>query len=289
MRENAAVTGGADNHRGGPASLLPMAAVAVAVLIVALVVASGRTGTIVVQRIMFLARSSQNPPMRYSVTSITEASAEGTDEGDFEANTFGRPGYQGVATGQTVQLYDPHDNTIYVTTLSAEARALDQEFDVPTAKGSHVRAHASVQRVSSRGVFIPGRESVYERELRAHQYSVAGRAMIDGHAALRLVQSRASRLGLDGGGISLSLTTVFVSPRSYDPIEAVVQVKLPGIESTTVERWQVYRVLPATSANQRLLSLAARHPHARIVDSGRAYLRATQTQVRTVSRRVNTG
>ena len=99
MRENAAVTGGADNHRAqGRPPLFPMAAVAVAVLIVALVVASGRTGTIVVQRIMFLARSSQNPPMRYSVTSITEASAEGTDEGDFEANTFSRPGYQQVAT-----------------------------------------------------------------------------------------------------------------------------------------------------------------------------------------------
>jgi hypothetical protein len=96
----------------------------------------------------------------------------------------------------------------------------------------------------------------------------------------------------------VSTTTVYVTPGSYEPIESVNRTRLPGVEyvngtksvgvrTISVTRWRTYRVLPATAANQRLLSLTARHPHARVVDNATAFLRAGQSEIRTTS--VRTG
>ena len=67
-----------------------------------------------------------------------------------------------------------------------------------------------------------------------------------------------------------------VAPRTYYPIKQVFRTR--GITVTTV--YNEYRVLPATPANQQLLSLAARHPGARIDHSPAAYQAAQARLIR---------
>jgi hypothetical protein len=288
MRKNAGMHGGADNDRAPAASLVPMAFVAAAVVVLALLVHGSRKGTIVVQRIAFSATTVQNGktnrPAPFSVVEITETSADGTDQRDLTSNTFGRAGFQQVVAGQTIELYDPIDNTIFVTTAAGEQRAFDQQATLNTPKGSHI----STTTVRLRAVrsFASGRRSVYEQQLAAGQLTVAGRVSIDGRPALKLVQSRATRLPVlnNNSGAYKSLGTIYVSPQTYDPIEEIIRSNLPGITETVLDRWQTYRVLPATSTNRRLVSLTALHPHARIVRSATAYLRASQSETRSSTR-----
>lgn len=276
--------GGADGHRASPVALLPTALIAVIFVVVALVVAGNQTGTIVVQRIAFSAAAIQNdqrnPPTSFSITEITQTGPDGSDQRDFTSNTFGGPEVQEVTAGRQIEAYLPRDHTIYVMTQASLRRAFNTQDALTAPKGSHV---GSVQHVSlsSRLVFTPGRRSIFAQQLYAHQYRVAGRTMIDGRPALRLAQTRRDRLRLAGisGGLE-SQTTVYVAPGTYDPIEETIRSRLPGGSDTVVERWSVYRVLRATARNRRLLSLSARHPHAHVVHSALAYLRANQAEQR---------
>jgi hypothetical protein len=284
MRENAAMRGGADNHTAPAASLVPMAFVAAAVVVLALLVRGGHTGTIVVQRIAFSATTVQNGktkrPAPFSIVEITETSADGTDERDLTSNTFARAGFQYLVAGQTVELYDPLDRTIFVTTAAGQQLAFDQQATLNAPKGSHF----STTTVRLRAVrsFAAGRRSVFEQQLDAGQLTVAGRVTIQGRPALRLVQQRATRLPVlnNNSGAFLSADTVYVSPQTYDPIEEVIRSNLPGITETAINRWLTYRVLSATSRNRRLVSLTALHPHARVIHRAMAYLRASQSQTR---------
>jgi len=288
MRENAAMHAGAESHRASAASLVPMAFAAAAVLVLALLVHGSRKGTIVVQRIAFSATTVQNGksnrPAPFSIVEITETSADGTDERDLTSNTFGRAGFQQVVAGQTIELYDPIDNAIFVTTAAGEQRAFDQQATLNTPKGSHT----STTTVRLRAVrsFASGRRSVYEQQLAAGQLTVAGRVSIDGRPALKLVQSRATRLPVlnNNSGAFESADTVYVSPQTYDPIEEIIRSNLPGMTETVLDRWQTYRVLPATSTNRRLLSLTALHPRARIIHSAMGYFRASQSDTRSSTR-----
>jgi hypothetical protein len=286
MRENAAVLEEADRHRPSPVALLPIALVAVVVVVLALVVAGNQTGTIVIQRIAFSAAAIQNGkrdrPTSFSITEITQTAADGTDQRDFTSNTFGRPAVQEVTAGQQIEAYLPGDNTIYLMTQAGLQRAFNIQDALAAPKGAHV-GRGSVQHVtlSSQLVFTPGRRSTFAQQLHAHQYRVAGRATIDSRPALTLLQTRRYRVRYASvsGGLA-SQTTVYVTPRTYDPIEEVIRSQLPGASDTVVERWSVYRVLRATARNQRLLSLSAQHPHARVVNSALAYLRANQAEQR---------
>ena len=69
-----------------------------------------------------------------------------------------------------------------------------------------------------------------------------------------------------------------VAPGTYYPIKQVFRSR--AITITTV--YSEYRVLPATPANQHLLSLAARHPGARI-DHDPADYQAAQARLITGS------
>jgi hypothetical protein len=287
MRENAAMHAGAESHRASAASLVPMAFAAAAVLVLALLVHGSRKGTIVVQRIAFSATTVQNGksnrPAPFSIVEITETSADGTDERDLTSNTFGRAGFQQVVAGQTIELYDPIDNTIFVTTAAGEQRAFDQQATLNTPTGSHTTTTVRLRAVRS---FASGRRSVYEQQLAAGQLTVAGRVSIDGRPALKLVQSRATRLPVlnNNSGAYKSLGTMYVTPQTYDPIEEIIRSNLPGITETVLDRWQTYRVLPATTANRRLISLTALHPHARIIHSATGYFRASQSDTRSSTR-----
>jgi hypothetical protein len=116
MRENAAVHGHADSHRASAASLVPIAFVAAAVLVLAVLVHESSKGTIVVERITFSATTvyngKPNRPAPFVTTSIDETSADGTLQRSFTSNSVTRPGYQQVVVGSTLQLYDPAENTV---------------------------------------------------------------------------------------------------------------------------------------------------------------------------------
>jgi hypothetical protein len=176
-----------------------------------------------------------------------------------------------------------------VTTQAAQQRATVAEIRSTAPKGSHAIvgiAHGTAVGYSSATEQdVPGPTSIFERQLRAGQYRLAGRTTIDGRAALRLVQTRTTVLALPNNAGSLeSHDTAYVAPGTYNPIEEIISSTLPDLRTTVVNRWQSYKVLPATPANQRLLSLTARHPTARVIDNARAYLRATQSEIRTSTR-----
>jgi hypothetical protein len=121
---------------------------------------------------------------------------------------------------------------------------------------------------------------VYAQWLRDGSYKLAGRGTIGGRAALKLVQTSPLSFPHHSAGHGFESTTiVYVTPGSYEPIETVARTKLPGVRTTSVTRWQTYAVLPATQANQRLVSLTARHPHARVVYNAMAFVRASQSEL----------
>lgn len=283
------MTRGADNRRASAVALLPVAVAVAAVLALALIVKGNERGTIVVQRVAISARAVQsgkrNPPVAYSVTEIVETAADGSEERTFTSETFSHPGLQQVTAGQHVQLYDARDNTIFVTTQPAIQRALRAEMG---AAGDDVGVHQVSLR--SRLVFSPGRQSVFAQQLHARQYRIAARTTTGGRPALEIVQTHPTRLhGFSVTGGYRSLTTAYVSPRTYDPIEEITHMSLPGVTDTVVERWTEYRVLSSTTGNERLLSLTALHPHARIVDGARAFLQATQSEQRPMRLKIRKG
>lgn len=282
MRKNAAMRADEDSRMAGWAALAPVVLAAVAVLVIALVVRGSKTGTIVVQKIVLsgttIQNGQENRPRPFAISEITETSVDGTAQREFTSNSFSRPGFEQVVSGQSIQLYDPLDHTIFETTEAAEQRAVDEEMGLSEPNRTRSSTASSVQY--ARFSFVPGLRSVFEQQVLAHQYRVAGRQTIDGRPVLKLVPVRVDQLlpAHHRPGSYASLGTAYVSPRTYDPIEQVIRTKLPGVVSTATVRWRLYRVLPATSANQRLLSLTALHPQARIVENARAFLRATQSE-----------
>ena len=287
------VQGGDNTNMPSSASLVPMALVAIGVLVLALVVA-GKTkpGTIVVQRITMTSTTTNGGKTRhlaFSIVAITESSASGSEQRSFTSTSFTRQGFQQVGAGNAIQLYDPIDDTIYVTTEQAQQRAIVEQTKASAPKGAMVTVGVGkMQVVSASSVgYEPERDSGYEQLVR-NGYKPAGRETIDGQAALRFIQGPATSLALTSGSRSFeSSTTVYVSPASYAPIETVNRTKLPGSLATSTTRWHTYRVLPATPANKRLLSLTARHPQARVVDNAMGFLRASQSAIPTTT--VRTG
>jgi hypothetical protein len=292
MRKNAAMQAGPDTHRASAASLLPIAVVAAAVVVLALLVHGGRKGTIVVERETFVAMTVQNGktnhPAPFVITSIDETSADGALQRSFTSNSITRPGYQEVDVGAALQLYDPADNTVYVTTQQAQQRAIVAQVLNTAPQGSYVGVGtgqlSSVGYSSATLQYVPGRVSIFERQLAAGQFRLAARTTIDGRAALKLVQTRPTVLPVaQNAGSFMSRDTVYVAPGTYDPIEGITRSTLPGLRTTVVIRWLSYKVLPATPGSRRLLSLTARHPTARVVDNARAYVGASQSEIRTTT------
>jgi hypothetical protein len=157
-----------------------MVFVAVAVLVLALVVAAGKQGTIVVERVAFSATTVQDGktshPPPYLLTSIAETSADGTLRRSFTSASVTRPGHQQVIVGATAELYDPADNTLYVTTEQAERRAVIAQTRSTEPKGSHVAVGstqlAAASYSSATEQYVPGsdehlRTATARRALRA--------------------------------------------------------------------------------------------------------------------------
>ncbi|MDQ2895393.1 MAG: hypothetical protein M3Y09_07075, partial [Actinomycetota bacterium] len=114
-------------------------------------------------------------------------------------------------------------------------------------------------RMSVHPAFRVGNVSA-EARAQLGRLKVIGTTVVDGRRAIKLVPSRrpAARGVLTG--------EYDVAPGTYYPIRLVIE-DAPGAKTTIT--WSEYRVLPATPVNERLLSMAARHPGARI-DRSRA-------------------
>jgi len=179
-----------------------------------------------------------------TVQNITETSVNGDQERVFVSGSFLPPGDQDVWTSNSQAIYEAADNTIYTGTVN-----------------------------NGGPMFSPGQTSVFKQQLDEHLYRLDGRSMIDGRAVLKLVPVQAA-LRRAGDAVDV-FPTVYVSPKTYYPIRSVAP-GFPGSKVRVAEviNWRDYKVLPATAANRRLVSLTARHPHARVDDNAVAFQRA---------------
>ncbi len=121
---------------------------------------------------------------------------------------------------------------------------------------------------------LDGLSEMFVPHVGRHERVVA-RVTIDGHQALELAQAwYMTDLGADGeiGGYG----TMYVTPRTYEPVRDV----LPDGGDTVRNDWLSYRVLPATRANLKLVSLASLHPGARVSHSARRFLQAQPDAVK---------
>lgn len=278
---------GSATEKPSPASLIPMVFVALGVLALALAVSGvlwrTTTGTIVVQtetlRSASIVNGRSHASRSVSLTTITETSANGNEQRELTMDSVEPAGYQELSAGNTLQLYDPATNSIYVTTQAAWQRAVVEQMKRSAPTGSNVSVRQMTSRAYSYGATdFPGHTSIFEQRWRAGFYRLDGRAMIAGRTALRLVPARSPKvsLGPNSGAFQL-LGTVYVSPVTYDPIRQVIRTSFGSFNSSLQINWTVYKVLPDNRANHWLVSLRARHPHARLISGAAAYL-AAQTR-----------
>jgi len=208
----------------------------------------------------------------------------------------------GVQSGEVNgnnQLYDPKNDTIYIssrfgpditkgprpgtylytlpkypfppgvsgppplTITAAQANALrdgtDDVLGPLPDKGRPTATHLKVIAL----VRDPLQTAEIPAELKAGKFKVSGMTMIDGRQAIKLI-----------GVHSNPITEYDVAPRTYTPIREVIR----GRDEVRIIAYSEYRVLPATPVNARLLSLALRHPNAR-VDRSRAGYDAAQKRL----------
>lgn len=153
-----------------------------------------------------------------------------------------------------------------LTITAAQARALRDGTSQVQTLGSP--EHPSTYRMKITPAFrVTPTTAEIQAQLKAGKLKVAGPTTIDGRKAIKLTSVH--------GPYGYEYD---VAPGTYYPIKQVVRSR--AITITTI--YSEYRVLPATSANQRLLSLAARHPGARI-DHNPADYQAAQARLITGS------
>jgi hypothetical protein len=225
-----------------------------------------KPGTIVIQDQNFTVWSTigapDKPLLSGGGTTITETSANGAEEVVFSAPRFA-PGFQAVSAGDARQLYDPTTKKIYETTLQALKRLVLKRYGPDSGYQDAISFDPAI---------TPGRTSVFEQELRRGLYKLDGHVTINGRQGLKLAPAHGTVVIMDPKtGAHQVLGTVYVTPYGYAPIKEVLSLHH---HRTGVTNWSLYKVLPDTKANHQLVSLTARHPHARIVHGAAAYINA---------------
>jgi hypothetical protein len=261
------------NSAGTPsaASLIPIALIAAAILVLSLVVSAPKgSGTIVVQKLSerfggTTGGGGAHPSM--SITFVAETTAAGHMRRLFTTTSVNH-GLEGLVDGPLREVYLSRNNTVYVMTQESLMRAEDRLLHRP------VNGRERTYSFSYDGTWMaPGRTSFFAVQLRRHNYRIAGRTTIAGRPALKLVPVHSANVFAVDSPARMLLEPAYVSPGSYDPIAG--SPLGPGTDVF----WTEYRVLPDTAANRRLLSLTARHPRAHVSFSVDAYLRAVRLQL----------
>lgn len=202
---------------------------------------------------------------------------------------------ESVTEGDTNELYDPSDDTIYIAT-SQELRTANMpkitivsQSRLAKIAGRKIAAgvHASVLYYIGNGRTHPRiiatrqgaerlrKEMARQRRqensgaapeefrddilamLRSGKAEVTGRVEVDGRDAIRIES-------LDGKQVYL------VDASTYDPIDWTTT----GTNGGVTLRFPVYEDLPMDTESMRLLSLEAQHPGAQIVRGAAGYLAA---------------
>ena len=253
---------------------------------------SRRPATILIQRMRTQFLSSQPgeaPKSTFGpVTSliIDEASRDGSVQRSFSTSSETRPGFEQLSAGNSLQTYDPLNNTIYETTVAAWKAAVVHSFKFPPlSNGPHSGSSSTFYSYSSPDSTGPGQLSVFEQQLRQHLYRLGKETTVDGRPALTLVPVQSSiKVSSTGSGSAREyLGTVYVSPTTYYPIKEVTPVPPAGSPlgtgprtvTTIVDDWSEYTILTVNQTNVALVSLTARHPHAQIVHGATGYLRVS--------------
>jgi hypothetical protein len=158
-----------------------------------------------------------------------------------------------------------------LTLTAPQATALrdgaDQVLAIPI--GKHIPFHVRLQVAPV--AHFPSETASIRYLLRTHRITVAGMTTLDGRSAIKLVAPKFNprHPDADGGDAGDEL---YVDPLTYKPIEEVLN-RLPLFQ--TSQTWTEYETLPITAANERLLSLAAWHPTAKIDYNRNDYVRVT--------------
>ncbi len=178
---------------------------------------------------------------------------------------YTQPKLQGAPPGSAAAQQNAH-RPPPLTITAAQARALRDGTSQVQILGSP--EHPSTYRMTIAPAFrVTPTTAEIQAQLKAGKLKVAGSTTVDGRKAIRLTSVRGPYR-----------YEYYVAPGTYYPIKQVLQSR--AITITTI--YSEYRVLPATPANQRLLSLAARHPGARI-DHNPADYQAAQARLITGS------
>jgi outer membrane lipoprotein-sorting protein len=196
---------------------------------------------------------------------------------------------ESVTKGDTNELYDPSDNTIYSATSSELRDANMPEITivsagrlakltgnpdvsvaylmkkgnahptvVATAKGAErLRKELSQEQQQSSGEIPEEFRSDILKLLDSGQARTVGHVNVDGRDAIRIES-------LDGKQVYL------VDAATYDPISWTTTGESGGVTL----RFPVYEELPVDTASMDLLSLQAQHPDAPVVRGAAGYLAA---------------
>jgi len=231
-----------------------------------------KPGTILIQKLTLRSWSTvrgttSRAPLN-TLTTITETPANISNQQVFFSSTLA-PGYQQANGPYTMELYDPVTGTIYATTQAAWLRDTDGQAQGAATTGAEL--NTGLMYVAESGE-AGARTNIFEEQLQRHLFKIAGRTTVDGRAALKLVRSRGAFIMMNpDSGTFQDVSTVYVSPRSYALIK---QVATTTGGMTVVTNWSLYKVLPDTAANARMLSLRARHPQAHVVHGAAAFVAA---------------
>ena len=154
-----------------------------------------------------------------------------------------------------------------LTARQAQALRNGSSAIVQSLVGHHVPFHVKLT-VAPANHFTGDIASIRGR-LRTHRLTVDGLTTISGHPAIKLtsISDKAAR----PDQVTDSGLEFYVDPRTYRPIKEIVS-RPPLFRDS--ETFTEYQTVPINPINERLLSLTARHPSARVDRNASDYRRA---------------
>jgi hypothetical protein len=273
-----------------------------------------KPGTIVVSKVRVTGRWQGAPPARFTVETVYETPVGAGPQNSLYVTSehqYGLPSEQAVSGGDE-QVYLSKSNTIYMSSIwgpfitkgkkpgtfiytppkaapgpsatlpakplmltARQAHALLDGADMVISNLSGSRMPYRVTLSVAPVPHFPSDTQAFRSMLKSHNLRVVGLTTIDGRSAIKLAGPKFDRrLPSDGGGDAG--VELWVDPKTYVPIKEVDD-RLPLFQTT--QTWIEYKTLPITPANERLVSLTARHPHARIDRNRNDYLRAANGEL----------
>jgi hypothetical protein len=263
--------------------------------------ALARPGTIVIESYRAISHVNPNPVVTKTTTRWSTQEIIDTPDGKGAQSELDLSGVQSGEVNGNNELYDPKNDTVYISsqfgsdiikgprpgtyiyTLPKDFYPAGTSGPVPppltitAAQANALRngtAHVLMLRENGRVTAVTGvhlKITAIDRtpvefveiraQLKAGKFKVSGTTAIDGRQAIKLV-------GVHGNYIR----EYDVAPGTYAPIREIMDI--PPIVTTFT--YNEYRVLPATPANMRLLSLSVRHPNARVDRNHADYLAAAK-------------